>query len=292
MDFQVSRIADRNGSAGAGPSPRSIVIGTTELTLVPDGEMFRPSGVGVFGVPPGEGWGDYTPPDADGCIAVLPNSLLVRGAAGTALVDTGGENPDEVPGRKSDFLEQLAALGVRPEDVQTVILTHAHLDHIGYNTRHLGGGWAPTFPNATYWIQATEAEKFRSGDPARWERYFAPLDEAGLLRRVAGDQEVVPGLTCLATPGHTAGHQSVLVECGSGASAIYLGDLAVTKLHLEHLDWHTEWSTSPADERASKERVAELALARDALVVFCHDPHVSWGRLERTAVGVEVVPVE
>ena len=53
MDFQVSRIADRNGSAGAGPSPRSIVIGTTELTLVPDGEMFRPSGVGVFGVPPG-----------------------------------------------------------------------------------------------------------------------------------------------------------------------------------------------------------------------------------------------
>ena len=99
--------------------PRSIVIGAAELTLVPDGEMLRPSGEGVYSVPAKDGWGDYTPPDDNGDIAVMPHSLLVRGPLaaqmGIALVDTGGDNPDEVPSRKSDFLEQLAALGVCPE---------------------------------------------------------------------------------------------------------------------------------------------------------------------------------
>ncbi len=273
------------------PAARSMTLGETRLTLVPDGEMHRPSGKGVYGVPGASGWADHTPPDERGAIALMPCSLLIRGPVGTVLVDTGGESPEEVPGRRSSFLEELGALGVRPEDVGTVVLTHAHLDHIGYNTRRVRGEWTPTFPNAAYFIQEVEAESFRRADPARWARYFAPLEEAGCLRYAAGDAEIAPGLTCLATPGHTVGHQSVLVECGRGGSAIYLGDLAVTKLHLEHPDWHPEWCWSVADERASKDRVTRLALELDALLVFGHDPRTPWGRLAAEGDGVRVVPV-
>ncbi len=272
---------------------RSIVIAQTKLTLVPDGEMLTPSGEGVYGVPAGEGagdgWAGYTPPDKEGNVAVMPCSLLVKSPGRTALVDTGGENPDEVPGRRSDFLERLAGLGVRPEDVGAVVITHAHLDHIGWNTRCIDGKWAPTFLNATYFIQKIEAESFRAADPARWESYFGPIEDAGLLRLVSGDAEVAPGFRLLAMPGHTVGHQSVLVECGGGRSAIYLGDLAVTKLHLEHLDWHPTWCTSTADDRASKERIIRLALERDALVMIGHDPNVPFGRLERREGGGVVV---
>jgi glyoxylase-like metal-dependent hydrolase (beta-lactamase superfamily II) len=276
------------------------VIAETELTLVPDGEMLTPSGEGVYGVPSGEcvedGWAGYTPPDEEGNVAVMPCSLLVRfrrfrSPGRIALVDTGGENPDEVPGRRSDFLERLSALGVRPEDVGAVVITHAHLDHIGWNTRCAGGKRRPTFPNATYTIQKIEAESFRAADPARWERYFGPIEDAGLLRPVSGDAEVAPGLRVLVTPGHTVGHQSVLVECGGSGSAIYLGDLAVTKLHLEHLDWHPTWCASTADDRASKERIIRLALERDALVILGHDPNAPFGRLERRKGG-GVVAVE
>ncbi len=275
-------------------SPRSIVLGGTELTLVPDGEVHRPSGEGIYGVPAREGWNDYTPPDEAGAVALMPHSLLVRGPRGIALVDTGGDNPIEAPDRKSDFLEQLAGLGVRREEVTTVILTHAHLDHVGYNTLYVGGKWTPAFPGATYFIQAAEAEAFRATDPARWRRYFAPLDEAGRLGCVAGEEEVAPGLRCIPTPGHTLGHQSVLIECGAGGSAIYMGDLAVTALHVEHLDWHTAWSFSPAEERRSKERIVKLALERDAVLIFGHDPRIPFGRLVRPegeGTRLSVMPV-
>jgi glyoxylase-like metal-dependent hydrolase (beta-lactamase superfamily II) len=272
------------------PECRSISLGATRLTLVRDGEMLTPSGEGVYGAPASAGWVDYTPPDAHGNIAVMPHALLVRGPGGTALVDTGGENPVEVPGRRSDFLERLAGEGVSPGDVATVVLTHAHLDHVGYNTREVEGGWVPTFARADYFIQVVEADSMRAEDPARWDRYFSPVERAGRLRCVSLDAPAGGGLTCLATPGHTAGHQSVLVDCGEAGSAIYLGDLAVTKLHFENPTWSPEWCWSREAERRSKARIAELALETGALLVFGHDPHLSWGRIERRELGVAVVP--
>jgi len=272
------------------PGRRSISLGATELTLVPDGEMLTPSGEGVYGVPASAGWGAYTPADGHGNIAVMPHSLLVRGPGGTTLIDTGGENPIEVPGRRSDFLERLRDLGVSPDDVTTVVLTHAHLDHVGYNTREVEGGRAPTFARADYFIQEAEADSMRSEDPARWDRYLRPIEEAGRLRCVSGDAPAGGGLTCLATPGHTVGHQSVLVDCGEGGSAIYLGDAAVTKLHVENPTWSPEWCWSREAERRSKARIVALALETGALLVFGHDPNLSWGRIERRGGGVAVVP--
>ncbi len=282
----------------------SVTVGEAELTLVPDGEPFALSAEEAYGVPASAGWGRYTPPDREGLIRVMSYSLLVKARGGVALVDTGGANCAESSGRRSGYLEQLAALGVGREEVATVVITHAHLDHIGYNTVQDAGSFAPTFPKAAYFVQRSEAEDFRAADPAGWDRYFRPVEEAGKLHLVTGDEEAAPGrnvglrpgrtnapgITCLATPGHTRGHQSVLIDCGGGGGAIYLGDLAVTKLHLENPDWSCTWAQSPEAERKSKRKIIDLALRTDALLVFGHDPNVSWGRLVRKGGGVEVVP--
>jgi glyoxylase-like metal-dependent hydrolase (beta-lactamase superfamily II) len=276
----------------------SLTFGGTELTLVPDGEMHVVPGDGLHGVPADEGraeWAAYTPPDADGRVRVMPNSLLVRSPRGVALVDAGGESPEERPERRTDFLAKLEGLGVRRDDVSTLIVTHAHLDHIGYLCIGSGDGRVPAFPNAQVFIQRIEAEAFASADSEGWERYFAPLEEAKLLCMVEGDREVAPGLTCLATPGHTSGHQSVLIESagddGDGTCAMYVGDLAATALHLEHPDWHSGWTWSREAELASKRKVVDLAVARDAVVILGHDPRTPFGRLERGPEGVSVRPV-
>jgi glyoxylase-like metal-dependent hydrolase (beta-lactamase superfamily II) len=272
----------------------SLTLGGTELTLVPDGEMHVVPGDGLYGVSLVDGaaeWVAHTPPDDDGRVRVMPNSLLVHSPVGIALVDAGGENPGERPHRRTDFLARLERLGVRRDDVSTLIVTHAHLDHIGYLCVRSGDARVPAFPNAQVFIQRIEAEAFASADAERWERYFAPLEEAKLLRAIDGDREVAPGLRCLATPGHTAGHQSVLVEDAGGACAVYVGDLAATTLHLEHPDWHPGWTWSREADFASKGKVVDFALARDAVVILGHDPQTPFGRLERGPGGVSVRPV-
>jgi len=272
------------------PAP-SIRLGVVELTLVPDGEMHVVPGTGLFGAPMDAGWSEYLNPDDGGLVKVMPNSLLVGGMGeGAVLVDAGGENAMERPERRTDFLERLDALGVEREEVRKLVVTHAHLDHIGYLTIPNDDGHAAAFPNAEVFIQRAEAEAFASSDPERWARYFAPVERAGLLRVIEGDVTITPGVTCLATPGHTQGHQSVMIDAGD-ARAIYSGDLAVTKLQLEHVKWCPEWTWSRESEIASKRKLIHLALARDAVVVFGHDPRTPFGRLRRKGSGVEVVGI-
>ncbi len=280
-------------SAGSALLPaRSIRLGGLELTLVPDGDMHEVPGVGLYGVPPEAGWRDHTPPDADGFVRVMPNSLLIRkrGKSGgdAVLIDAGGENADEGSGRRTDFLDRLDSLGVRREDVRTLIVTHSHLDHIGYLTLSTGDSYAPAFPNAEVFVQGAEAEIFKLADEERWGRYFDPLESAGLLRVIHDDAEVAPGIICLATPGHAPGHQSVMIGEGD-ARAIYVGDLAPTKLHLEHVDWHPGWALSRDDELKSKQRIIDLALTGDTVVIFGHDPRTPFGRLRREGESVSVI---
>jgi len=270
---------------------RSIRLGPTELTLVPDGEMHVVPGEGLFGAPGEAGWSDYLPPDDGGLVRVMPNSLLVRGLGeGAVLVDAGGENSEERPERRTDFLARLDSLGVERTEVRTLVVTHAHLDHIGYLALQSGDERAPAFPNAEVFIQRAEAEILAVADVEGWARYFGLLESAGLLRVIDGDCEVAQGIICLATPGHSPGHQSVMIGDGD-AHAIYVGDLAATKLHLEHVEWHSDWALSRDDEVESKQRIIDLALTGDTVVIFGHDPRTPFGRLRREGKGVRIVGV-
>ncbi|MBN1808311.1 MAG: MBL fold metallo-hydrolase [Planctomycetes bacterium] len=268
--------------------PSTVVLGDTELSLIRDGGLLRPDGEAVFGVPPSRGWASYIPPEDDGSIAVMPHSLLVRRQGRTALVDTGGENVHEVVARRSTFMQSLADSSVSPADVDTVLITHAHLDHVGYNTLPVDGDWLPAFPNARFFLQRSESDSLKSSAPDRWNRYFGAIAAAGNLVLLDGDAAVGDRFRCMPTPGHTPGHQSVFIDCG-GPSAVYLGDLAITRLHLEHVDWNPSWIWSAEEDRRSKLRLIDAALRKDALLVVGHDPVMPWARLQRSGASVRTV---
>ncbi|BCB86876.1 MBL fold metallo-hydrolase [Phytohabitans suffuscus] len=154
--------------------------------------------------------------------------FAVRHGDRVTLVDTGIGPADSlaaswapVPGR---LPEELAAAGIDPAGVDTVVLSHLHTDHIG---------WAvvgtPYFPNATYLLQRADAEAFDR--PELRDRLIRPLTESGQLRLIEGDVPIAAGVTAIATPGHTPGHQSVLVEYGSRQTLI-TGDLLVHMVQL------------------------------------------------------------
>ena len=158
----------------------------------------------------------------------------------TILVDTGTGNDKERPHARyfhrlrTPYLTRLAAVGVAPHDVDYVLHTHLHVDHVGWNTVLVDGRWVPTFPRARHVFSAREYAYFT--DPANLtERNrtsfqvqadsVTPIVEAGLADMIAvtGD-EVLPGLSFHSTPGHTVDHASIVFD-SAGAKAIFAGDV-------------------------------------------------------------------
>ena len=180
---------------------------------------------------------------------------LIRRADGDGpkiLVDTGmGPGPHEHTGQKGELLENLMRLGVEPDEIDAVVTTHCHGDHIGWNVTWDGGGPRMTFPNATYhvakndWGFYSQSENENEG----FERYVQPLGQLGALKLVAGEYEVAPGVTTLPTNGHTPGHQCVKIESG-GQVAVITGDLFhnVAQVSEQHwcptFDWRQDLSTA------------------------------------------------
>ncbi|WP_233158086.1 MBL fold metallo-hydrolase [Actinokineospora bangkokensis] len=186
----------------------------------------------------------------------------------------------------TDYLDRLAAAGVRPEDVDVVVNTHLHLDHVGWNTRAEGAAWVPTFPNATYLIPRADKEFY---DPANAGRMPAGRDEAQRQRHAAspilyrdsvepvlpqavlreGHHRVDAAITLDPAPGHTPGSSLVRVESGSDR-AVFVGDLVHSPVQV--LDpVHNSCFCEDLDQAARTRRaVLERAADRRELVVPAH----------------------
>ena len=257
-------------------------------------------GGAMFGVVPRPLWERRAPPDDRHRIQLGMRCLLVEHDLGLVLIDTGLGNKEDAKfadiygvenagaAGRTRLEDALAALGHRPGDVRLVINTHLHFDHAGGNTAADGGG-APalTFPNARYVVQAGEYHYATHPNERTAGSYFArnyvPVLEAGRLDRVAGDQEIAPGLRVLHTPGHVPHHQSVLLE-SDGERALFLGDLVPTAAHLP-LPWIMGYDVEPLVTLESKRRVLRQAADEGWLLVFEHDPSVAWGRVSADGKG-------
>ena len=257
-------------------------------------------GGAMFGVVPRPLWERRAPPDDRHRIQLGMRCLLVEHDLGLVLIDTGLGNKEDAKfadiygvenagaAGRTQLEDALAALGHRPGDVRLVINTHLHFDHAGGNTAADGGG-APalTFPNARYVVQAGEYHYATHPNERTAGSYFArnyvPVHEAGRLDRVAGDQEIAPGLRVLHTPGHVPHHQSVLLE-SDGERALFLGDLVPTAAHLP-LPWIMGYDVEPLVTLESKRRVLRQAADEGWLLVFEHDPSVAWGRVSADGKG-------
>ncbi|MFI6680622.1 MBL fold metallo-hydrolase [Kribbella sp. NPDC050470] len=213
------------------------------------------------------------------------HSYLVTGDSGVVLVDAGigpagGEAANwlGVAGRLPGLLEKV---GVRESDIDTVVLTHVHLDHVGWSA----DADRPRFENAEYVVQRAELEHVRGG--ATYERMLRPIVDADQLQVVDGETRL-RGLRLLPTPGHTPGHQSVVTE-----RAVLGGDVLVHPAQARWPELIYVYERDPARAVTSRREVLELAAASGIPIAAAH-PHAALSgdvrALAAPADGSEVCP--
>ncbi len=156
----------------------------------------------------------------EGRLKMSIHSLVVETPSRRIVVDTGLGNDKEgrkVPtwnNRKDPFLETMTAAGFPPDSIDTVLCTHLHVDHVGWNTKLVGGKWVPTFANARYVFGKTEYEHWRdhsdeSDKLAVFNDFVKPIADAGRADLVASDARLCDEITLIPTPGHSPGHMSI-----------------------------------------------------------------------------------
>ncbi len=288
-------------------TPLSYRVGRVRMHLVSDGIVLSDGGA-AFGVVPRVLWEKVAPPDNLNRIAMEVRSLLIESDEGLILVDSGhGSKLSEKQRRQLGLGDQrrladdLAALGYQPADVRLVINTHLHIDHCGGNTVLDGDGRpAPAFPAATYLVQRLELADATYPNERTRNAYFCenylPLTAlcdskgASVLRIANGDLRVNPQVRVQVTPGHTRGHQVVIVE-SEGESAIFLGDAVGFAISLERLAWVPAFDVEPLVSMETKRGLRDWALHHDVLLFFQHDPALAAGRLRRDVTGAQGDPV-
>jgi glyoxylase-like metal-dependent hydrolase (beta-lactamase superfamily II) len=277
-------------------------LGDVELIVVSAGSWWQDAGA-HFGIVPRVLWEPVIALDDRHRVPMALNCLLIRSQDKTILVDTGlgtklsNKEQDKFGLQPSPgLLDNLAQLGVAPEDVDIVINTHLHVDHCGGNTAFDSGGQPrPTFPRAEYWIQRLEWADARYPNERTSKTYLPenllPLEESGQLRLLYGDTPATDEVRCVITRGHTRAHQSVIIR-SCGKSALYLGDLAPWRENIEKLAWGPAVDVDPLDTMETKRAIRQWVLEEHALLLFEHDPRTSAGFLRRQGDEFHVEPVD
>lgn len=261
--------------------------GALEITAISDGAPDRALGGFFHGVPAEEWTKALGLSGPDELVPFNMGAFLVRGDGRTTLVDSGlgvRARAMGIPGG-GELPLRLAELGVRPDEIDTVVHTHLHFDHCGWDIDGTNGN-VPAFPNAdvyvserelSYWFDAANDGKPQVADA---RANMTPLREAGRVKTFKGEFSVTTSLTMIPTPGHTPGHCSVLLT-SEGQHLLILGDAAHHPKHLEHHDWIPQVDVDPAQSRLSRAKVAGLAADRNALVTGGHFPILTLGRVRR-----------
>lgn len=227
---------------------------------------------------------DHWEPDSDSVVLALQTWVL-RSGGRTVLVDTGAGNGRERPGmppfhqRQGDFLGLLARADVRPQDVDVVVNTHLHVDHVGWNTVDADGEWAPTFPNAQYLIPA--ADDFHYGpdnaygngvqqvDRLIYEDSVAPIHRAGQAVLWDGLHRIDEHLTLESAPGHTPGSSVLRLAAGSDR-AVFVGDLVHSPVQILHPCCNSSACLAPEQAVTSRRRILGRAADERELLIPAH----------------------
>jgi len=206
------------------------------------------------------------------------------------LIDTCvGNNKDRMPMqvwhmRQGPFLDDLAELGFSPPTVDTVVCTHLHTDHVGWNTKLVDDRWTPTFTNARTIVASDEWTHWQHADEPGMEETLAdsvqPLFDADLVDLVETNHVIADGVSLVPTPGHTPGHVSVAIE-SRGESAIVTGDLVHHPAQFRHLDWFDIADDDPKRAEQTRRTFAARYADTPTLVIGTHFGGPTAGHLVR-----------
>ena len=267
-----------------------ITLGDFELNAVSDG-TYHLDGGAYFGVVPKVLWERKLKADERNRVRSELNSVVVRSGEQTILIETGignklSEKMSAIYGQPAKLLDNLAAAGVAPEEVDIVINSHLHFDHCGWNTVRQNGKIVPAFPRAKYYAQEGEWRHAHEGqrDAVSYiTENYDPLVESGQMRLLKGDCEIVPGISVRVYPGHTRDMQAIMIQSG-GQTACYISDLIPTSAHLE-LNWVMGFDLYPVESIESRKRYYAEAIPGKWLTMFTHDPDVAWGYVQKDEAG-------
>jgi len=257
-------------------------LGDFELNIFSDGNYYLDGGA-FFGIIPKSMWSKKVTADERNRLVVGCNSVLVRTGKNTVLIETGiGNKFDERTAKiyepEAKLLDNLTEAGVDPEAIDTVINTHLHFDHCGWNTVRTSAGVKATFPRAKYWVQKGEWEhgqlQLERDRVSYISDNYNPLIERGQMNLIEGDREIVPGVSVRVYPGHTRDMQAVIIRSG-GQTACYISDLIPTSAHLDLL-WGIAYDLFPLEAIESRKRFYAEAIPQKWLVIYTHDPAMPW----------------
>src|SRR5689334_12989591 len=216
-----------------------------------------------------------------GNLRLTVQSWLIRTSRHTVLIDTCVGND-----KRSDdhlawhmkswpYLERLAAAGVKPEQIDFVLCTHLHVDHIGWNIRLANGRWVPTFPNARYVFSKTEFDHYDAiyrknpADRPSFEDSVLPVVAANRADMVSGSHMIGDHFLIEPAPGHTPGHITIKLQ-DDDERAIFTGDILHHAIQVHHPQWNSEFCADQAQARATRRRVLEYCAESGALMLPAH----------------------
>jgi len=281
-------------------------VGDFECMAVSDGSltyappMFPPPATIIFSNAPTEvlarvlGEHDLQPEQWTEWISPY-TCLLVNTADHLVLVDTGAGGLAPSTGR---LILNLKAVGIEPDDIDTIILTHAHPDHIGGNTDSEG---KLTFPNARYVMWKGEWDFWTSEEAALKldehakimlafaQRNLPPIRDR--LDLVDHETEILPGVRAVAAPGHTPGHMAVAIS-SRRQQLLCISDTVLHPVHLEQPEWYAVVDFDPKQVVATRRRLLNKATVEKALVLAFHFPFPGLGHVVQKGTGWQWRPIE
>lgn len=305
---------------GPTPHPRRLQVGDLTLTFLDGGELWLDGGA-MFGIIPKPMWAKGATVDEANRIPLAMTCTLVETGGKKILVETGCGAASKYSDKEQGFfrfgnytiVDSLAAIGIEPEAIDIVILTHLHFDHAGGGTIAANGGGAtasshsnalgatgsssasasvsyadkrvtykPTFPRATYIIQRGEWDDAISGHVVMSGTYrpenLGPLDAAGVLSFVNGEAEIASGIAVRPMPGHTRHQQGVVFTSGN-QSAILPADMIPTAAHLG-LRHNMAYDLLPYENMVNKEKLLRNVAHIGATLLLGQDPNCPAWRVE------------
>ncbi|MEK1889456.1 MAG: MBL fold metallo-hydrolase [Phyllobacterium sp.] len=299
--FQIPELALAADSRPVKPSPGyySFAIGEFQITMLCDGIFFLPTDSFATNIQPEEKKpyfdAHYLAPDI---VRLQANPLVIDTGQKRILVDTGLTPGTEWAAHAGRLTKSLAAAGIEPGSVDTVVLTHCHPDHIG------GLVTDPTgqFPKTDLVLSETELDLWNSPDFASklpdWAAQSAPAAQkvfaalGGRVHPIKGGADIATGVTTIDTPGHTQGHMSLLV--GSGSDQLLITGDAIANIHFsfDHPQWQIKWDHD--QEKGAKTRGALLDRAANdrLLVAGYHYPFPGVGHVVKEGMGYRWLPAD